>query len=70
MERRWVGIDGYEVVPAMRDGRQVLQVRRHGRPVADCHSVAEVARYVDLADLCEVVTLRPAARRPRDAAES
>lgn len=70
MERRWVGTEGYEVVPGMRHGRQVLQVRRYGRPVADCHSVAEVARYVDLADLCEVVTLRPAAREPREAAES
>lgn len=61
MDVRWVGTDGYEVVPGMRDGRQVLRVLRYGRPVADCHSVAEVARHVDLADLCEVVTLRPAA---------
>ncbi|MCK2214825.1 transposase [Actinomadura sp. ATCC 31491] len=57
MERRWVGLDGYEVVGAVRAGRQVLRVRRHGRVVADCSSVAEVARHVDLADLCEVVEL-------------
>lgn len=57
MDRRWVGTDGYEVVLAERDGRQVLRVRRDGVPVADCVSVAEVARHVDLADLCEVVDL-------------
>ncbi|WP_067142670.1 transposase [Microtetraspora malaysiensis] len=55
MERRWVGPDGYEIVPAIRDGRQVLQVWRHGLPIADCRSVEEVARHVDLADLCEVI---------------
>ncbi|MEV0386248.1 transposase [Nonomuraea sp. NPDC050643] len=55
MDRRWVGLDGYEVVGAVRAGRQVLRVRRNGRMVADCTSVAEVARHVDLADLCEVV---------------
>ncbi|PZG20433.1 transposase [Nonomuraea aridisoli] len=55
MERRWVGLDGYEVVGAVRAGRQVLRVRRNGRVVADCTSVAEVARHVDLADLCEVI---------------
>ncbi|MDA0636104.1 transposase [Nonomuraea sp. MCN248] len=67
MDRRWVGSDGYEIVLAVRAGRQVLRVRRDGRLVADCASVAEVARHVDLADLCEVVTLpaRPAqAERP------
>jgi hypothetical protein len=57
MERRWVGLDGYEVVCAVRAGRQVLRVRRHGWLVADCSSVAEVARHVDLADLCEVIDL-------------
>jgi hypothetical protein len=61
MERRWVGLDGYEVVGAMRAGRQVLRVRRHGWVVADCSSVAEVARHVDLADLCEIIEL-PARR--------
>ncbi|TMR24267.1 transposase [Nonomuraea turkmeniaca] len=59
MERRWVGLDGYEVVGAVRAGRQVLRVRRNGWLVADCTSVAEVARHVDLADLCEVIELRP-----------
>ncbi|MBF8186040.1 transposase [Nonomuraea sp. K274] len=55
MERRWVGLDGYEVVGVVCAGRQVLRVRRHGRMVADCTTVAEVARHVDLADLCEVI---------------
>ncbi|GAA4213354.1 MULTISPECIES: transposase [Microbispora] len=57
MDRRWVGPDGYEIVPAYRRDRQVLRVRRHGRLVADCLSVEEVARFVDLADLCEVIAL-------------
>jgi hypothetical protein len=57
MDRRWVGPDGFEIVPALREGRQVLRVRRHGDFVADCGSVGEVARLVDLADLCEVVGL-------------
>ncbi|WP_219470920.1 transposase [Nonomuraea rhizosphaerae] len=57
MDSRWVGPDGYDVIAAERDGRQVLRVRRHGITVADCGSVAEVARHVDLADLCEVVSL-------------
>ncbi|MEU8244741.1 transposase [Nonomuraea sp. NPDC048916] len=57
MDRRWVGTDGLEVIPAWRAGRQVLRVRRHGWLVADCVSVAEVARHVDLADLCEVIDL-------------
>ncbi|MEV1171769.1 transposase [Nonomuraea sp. NPDC049784] len=57
MERRWVGLDGYEVVGLVRDGRQVLRVRRHGWVIADCTSVAEVAGHVDLADLCEIIDL-------------
>ncbi|MEU7888057.1 transposase [Microbispora bryophytorum] len=57
MDSRWVGPDGYEIVPAHRHDRQVLRVRRNGRVVADCLSVEEVARYVDLADLCEVIPL-------------
>ncbi|RVX46797.1 hypothetical protein EDD27_9700 [Nonomuraea polychroma] len=65
MERRWVGLDGYEVVGAVRAGRQVLRVRRHGWVVADCSSVAEVARHVELADLCEVIEL-PARREPEE----
>ncbi|WP_336208650.1 transposase [Nonomuraea sp. LPB2021202275-12-8] len=62
MDRRWVGSDGCEIVLAMRAGRQVLRVRRHGWLVADCASVEEVARHVDLADLCEIIALpaRPA----------
>ncbi|WP_204056360.1 transposase [Microbispora corallina] len=61
MDRRWVGPDGLEIVPAHHAGRQVLRLRRHGLVVADCLSVEEVARYVDLADLCEVIAL-PGAR--------
>jgi hypothetical protein len=66
MDRRWVGSDGCEIVLVMQDGRQVLRVRRHGRLVADCSSVEEVAGHVDLADLCEVIALpsRPAATDP------
>ncbi|MGA4995054.1 transposase [Nonomuraea bangladeshensis] len=69
MERRWVGLDGYEVVGAVRAGRQVLRVRRHGRVVADCSSVAEVARHVELADLCEVVELPVRRAEPEKIAE-
>ncbi|MFG3441066.1 transposase [Nonomuraea sp. NPDC047897] len=57
MDRRWVGPGGLEIVPARRDGRQVLRVSRDGSFVADCVSVAQVARLVDLADLCEVIAL-------------
>ncbi|MEV0623050.1 transposase [Nonomuraea sp. NPDC050404] len=67
MDRRWVGLDGLEVVGAVRAGRQVLRVRRNGWVIADCTSVAEVARHVDLADLCEVIEL-PAQRRAEPAA--
>ncbi len=70
MERRWVGLDGYDVVGAVRGGRQVLRVRRHGRVVADCVSVAEVARHVELADLCEVVELAARRAEPRKIAEA
>ncbi|GGO68750.1 hypothetical protein GCM10012289_28250 [Nonomuraea cavernae] len=52
-----MGTGGIEVIPVVRAGRQVLRVRRDGWLVADCVSVAEVARHVDLADLCEVVEL-------------
>ncbi|MCF6470428.1 transposase [Nonomuraea sp. MG754425] len=62
MDRRWVGLDGYEVVGAVRAGRQVLRVLKDGWLVADCTSVAEVAGHLDLADLCEVIDL-PARRR-------
>lgn len=55
MSSRWVGPDGLEIVPADVHGQQVLRLSRHGRHVADCLSVEEVARHVDLADLCEVI---------------
>lgn len=35
----------------------MLRVSREGRFVTDCVSVAQVARLVDLADLCEVIAL-------------
>lgn len=72
MESRWIGVDGYEVVPALRDGRQVLRVLRNGWVVADCSSVDEVARHVDLADLCEVFEFpaRTALARPAEARTS
>ncbi|GLX96068.1 transposase [Herbidospora galbida] len=54
-----MGPDGYAIVPGLFGDRQVLRVERHGRHLADCFSVDEVARFVDLADLCEVVSLRP-----------
>jgi hypothetical protein len=63
MDRRWVGGDGVEIVLAVRAGRQVLRVRRNGWLVADCVSVAEVARHVELADLCEIIQF-PAAAVP------
>jgi hypothetical protein len=55
MDRRWVGPEGLEIVPAVRAGQQVLRIRRHGWIVADCLSVEAVAMHVDLAELCEVV---------------
>ncbi|MEV6985310.1 transposase [Sphaerisporangium sp. NPDC051017] len=64
METRWVGPDGYEITAATRDGRQVLRLRRYGELVADCFSVDELRRFVDLADLCEVVTLPFGERSP------
>ncbi|RCG31587.1 transposase [Sphaerisporangium album] len=65
METRWVGPDGYEITAATRGDRQVLRLRRHGELVADCFSVDELRRFVDLADLCEVVTLPFGERSPR-----
>ncbi len=52
-----MGPDGYEITAATNGGRQVLRLRRYGEVVADCFSVEELRRFVDLADLCEVVTL-------------
>lgn len=57
METRWVGPDGYEITAATRGDRQVLRLRRHGALVADCFTVDELRVFVDLADLCEVITL-------------
>jgi hypothetical protein len=69
MDRRWVGPDGPEVVPATHSGRQVLRLRRNGCVVADCEFVEEVARHVDLADLCEVIAFPGAAGGVRTAAQ-
>ncbi|WP_285777327.1 transposase [Microtetraspora sp. NBRC 13810] len=60
MNSRFVGPDGIEITPGVLAGHQVLRLHRHGRLIAECVSVAEVARHVDLADLCEVI---PFARR-------
>ncbi|WP_248964742.1 transposase [Sphaerisporangium perillae] len=57
METRWVGPEGYEISAATRGDRQVLRLRRHGEFVTDCFSVDELRRFVDLADLCEVIAL-------------
>ena len=49
--------DGWRVEPVVvqvslsRPGRQVLRVKRGRYWVADCRSVAEVAKHVDLAEL-------------------
>jgi hypothetical protein len=55
MDRRWVGPEGLEILPAVQAGHQVLRIYRHGRTVADCRTIDEVAGHVDLADLCEVI---------------
>ncbi|MBP2706477.1 transposase [Microbispora sp. RL4-1S] len=68
MDRRWVGPGGVEIVPAWHGGHQVLRLMRDGLIVADCRSVDEVAAHVDLADLCEVITLPARAREARTAA--
>jgi hypothetical protein len=57
METRWVGPDGYEITVATCGNGQVLRLRQYGELVADCSSVEELRAFVDLADLCEVITL-------------
>ncbi len=59
-----MGPDGYEITAATRGDHQVLRLRRHGELVADCFSVDELRRFVDLADLCEVIAF-PFGGRPR-----
>ncbi|GAA1505079.1 hypothetical protein GCM10009677_41700 [Sphaerisporangium rubeum] len=62
-----MGSDGLEVTVAVRGGGQVLRLSRHGTHLADLYSVDELRRFVDLADLCEVITVpfgeRAACRR-------
>ncbi|MFC6079752.1 transposase [Sphaerisporangium aureirubrum] len=65
METRWVGPDGLEITVAAHGHGQVLRLRRHGEHVADCSSVDELRRFVDLADLCEVITVPFGERAPR-----
>ncbi|MEO3807903.1 transposase [Sphaerisporangium sp. B11E5] len=65
METRWVGPDGLEVTVAVHGRGQVLRVRRHGEHLADLFSVDELRRFVDLADLCEVITAPFGERAPR-----
>jgi hypothetical protein len=52
----------------VRDGRPCLRVSQWVGRVrywqADCRSPIEVAEHVDLADLVEVVALRPKVRHP------
>lgn len=54
---RWVGGRGFEVEAIRLDGHTLLRVRQHGFLVAYCRSIAEVARYVDLDDLVELIVL-------------
>ncbi|RCG30561.1 transposase [Sphaerisporangium album] len=61
---RWVGAAGHEVEAVRLNGRSLLRVSQYGYVVAYCRSVAEVAGYVDLGDLVEVVTLPARDRRP------
>ncbi|GGK78937.1 hypothetical protein Sme01_22370 [Sphaerisporangium melleum] len=70
METRWVGPDGYEITAATRGGHQVLRLRRYGELVADCSSVDELRDYVDLADLCEVITVPFGLRSARPRTEA
>lgn len=51
---KWVNSTGIEVEPILLDDRPVLDVRDHGHHIAYCPSVAELGRYVDLADLRRV----------------
>ncbi|MFC4531893.1 transposase [Sphaerisporangium dianthi] len=63
---RWVGGQGYEVEPIRLDGRTLLRVRQYGVLVAYCRSVAEVASYVDLDELVELVVMPQAGARRQD----
>lgn len=54
---RWVGGDGYEVEPIRLDDGPVIRVRQYGYLVVYASTVAEVARHIDLAELCEVTSL-------------
>jgi hypothetical protein len=60
---RWVGVDGFEVELVVLDRLPILRIsQRVGRTRywhADCRTPAEVAEHVDLADLVEVIPIRP-----------
>ncbi|MFC7381662.1 MULTISPECIES: transposase [Sphaerisporangium] len=70
METRWVGPDGYEITAATRGGCQVLRLWRYGEFVTDCSAVDELRLYLDLADLCEVITVPFGVRSPRARTEA
>jgi hypothetical protein len=68
---RWIGTDGIEIELIVLNGRSTLRVSwvggRNRYTVAYCRSVAELSRYVDLADLVEVV---PIAERRKSSSRS
>jgi hypothetical protein len=70
METRWVGPDGLEITVTAHGRDQILRLRRRGEHVADCASVDELRRFVDLADLCEVITVPVGERLPRGRQEA
>lgn len=55
----WRGPDGIEIEAIILNDRPRLRVTQtvHGRRywLADCARIHEIAVYVDLADLCEVI---------------
>ena len=57
VQQAMVSADGWRVEPVVvqvslaRPGRQMLRVKRGPYFVADCRSVDEVAKHVDLAEL-------------------
>lgn len=55
---RWVGpnTETVDVIQLTRDGHSttVYRLRRHGRFVANCETLEQLAEYVDLAALREV----------------
>ena len=56
---RWQGPKGIEVEVIQLDRRQLFKVSQrvngHRYLLGYCGTIAQVTRYVDLADLCEIV---------------